>query len=250
MRTARSYAKEAARLHNDGATWSQIVATWAHEQDMSPLAAARLAHGLTQQQVADKWNGLWPDSASPKTYKQISYWETGDRQPSRDSLNKLAQIYQCSAGVLLNGEDHTHLDPAAHGASSVQVLTVAIAVVVRSDSVLLVCRRDEAEGIKWGFPAGFVKPGRDPEHVAVTETLAETGTHCTIRESLGTRLHPTTGVWCSYYLAEHLAGEAENRDPVENAAVTWAPIDRLADFIPAARVYQPILDALGASHAA
>lgn len=48
-----------------------------------------------------------------KSHKQISYWETGERQPGRDSLNKLAFLYRCSAGVLLGGEDYSHLDPAA-----------------------------------------------------------------------------------------------------------------------------------------
>jgi hypothetical protein len=50
-------------------------------------------------------------------------------------------------------------------------------------------------------------------------------------------------------LCNHLAGEPENHDQVENTAVTWAPIERLTDFIPAKHIYPPILDALGAAHA-
>jgi len=250
MRSARSYATEAARLHADGATYGQIVTAWASQHRISPLTAARLAHGLTQQQVADRWNELWPDPERPKNAKSVSYWETGERQPSRDSLNKLALLYRCSAGVLLGGEDYTHLDPAAHhGASSVQLLSVALAVVTRGDQVLLVCRRDNSEGVYWGWPTGVVKPGRDPAHVAVTETLAETGVHCVVRTALGTRIHPKTGALCAYYLCDHLAGEPENRDPVENTAVTWAPVHRLPDFVPIEAVYPPILDVLGAAHA-
>ena len=250
MRSARSYAEEAARLHAEGVTYGQIVATWAGRHRISPLTAARLAHGLTQQQVADRWNKLWPDTNRPKSAKGISYWETGERQPSRDSLNKLAFLYRCSAGVLLGGEDYSHLDPAAHdGASSVQLLSVALGVVVRADHVLMVCRRDNSEGVFWGWPTGVVKPGRDPAHVAVTETLAETGVHCAVRRALGTRIHPKTGALCAYYLCDHLAGEPENRDPVENTAVTWAPVGRLTDFVPAQHVYPPILDALGAARA-
>jgi transcriptional regulator with XRE-family HTH domain len=249
MRSARSYANEASRLHADGATWGEIVSTWGRQHGMSPLAAARVAHGLTQQQVADRWNALWPDPDRPKSHKQISYWETGERQPSRDSLNKLALLYQCSAGVLLGGEDYSHLDPAAHdGASNVQLLCVAIAVVVRSHEVLLVCRRDGSEGIRWGFPTGVVKPGRDPAHVAVSETLSETGVHCVTNAALGTRLHPKTGAMCAYYLCDYLAGEPENGDPVENAAVTWGAVHRIQDFIPLEVIYPPILDALGAAH--
>lgn len=73
MRSARSYADEAARLHADGVTYGQIIATWSRQQGINPLTAARLAHGMTQQQVADRWNELWPDSQRPKSHKQISY---------------------------------------------------------------------------------------------------------------------------------------------------------------------------------
>ncbi|MBT8228275.1 MAG: hypothetical protein HKP61_10405 [Dactylosporangium sp.] len=75
-----------------------------------------MAHGLTQQQVADRWNELWPaaDNNRPVTYKHISYWEawpsTTGRAPSADALNKLARIYACGASDLLDGEDHTGLD--------------------------------------------------------------------------------------------------------------------------------------------
>lgn len=69
-----------------------------------------------------------------------------------------------------------------------------------------VCRRDNTEGVFWGWPTGVVKPGRDPAHVAVTETLAETGVHCAVRSALGTRIHPITGALCAYYLCDHLAG--------------------------------------------
>ncbi len=75
-----------------------------------------------------------------------------------------------------------------------------------------------------------------------------TGVHCATRAALGTRLHPKTGALCAYYLCGHLAGEPANRDPAENAAVTWAPVARLPDFIPTTSVYPPILDALGAAH--
>jgi hypothetical protein len=134
MRSARSYADEAARLRADGVTYGQIIFTWSRQRGISPLTAARLAYGFTQQQVADRWNELWPDPQRPKSHKQISYWETGKRQPGRDSLNKLAFLYCCSAGVLLGGEDYSHLDPAVHdGASSVQLLSVSLAVVVRAE---------------------------------------------------------------------------------------------------------------------
>ncbi|KXK62685.1 hypothetical protein AWW66_07130 [Micromonospora rosaria] len=75
--------------------------------------AYRYAHGLTQQQVADRWNELWPvaDGKAPVTHKNISYWEAwptaSGRRPSLETLNRLARIYRCAASDLVDGEDHT-----------------------------------------------------------------------------------------------------------------------------------------------
>ncbi|WP_405944721.1 NUDIX hydrolase [Streptomyces sp. NBC_00932] len=133
--------------------------------------------------------------------------------------------------------------PESPAPAVAQALRVAIAVVVRHEEVLLVCRRGD-DALSWQFPAGMVKPGAAPETVAVQETHAETGIHCTVREHLGGRLHPVTGVLAEYYLCEHLTGDASNRDPQENVDVTWAPIASLTRFIPADRIYAPVLAAL------
>ena len=126
-----------------------------------------------------------------------------------------------------------------------QALRVAIAIVLRGNDVLLVCRRGDGE-LRWQFPAGMVKPGAAPETVAVQETHGETGVHCTIREKLGERVHPVTGVVAFYYLADHLAGEAANLDPLENVDVAFVPRSTLTRFIPQDQIFPPILDALEA----
>jgi 8-oxo-dGTP diphosphatase len=126
-------------------------------------------------------------------------------------------------------------------------LRVAIAVVTSAaNDVLLVCRRGDAS-LSWQFPAGMVKPGGTIEAVAVQETHAETGVHCTVREPLGSRAHPQTGVLASYVLCDYLAGEAANLDAVENLDVSWVPRSALTRFIPAERIYAPILTALEAA---
>ncbi|WP_053625813.1 NUDIX hydrolase [Streptomyces sp. WM6349] len=130
--------------------------------------------------------------------------------------------------------------------TAVQALRVAIAIVLRGAEVLLVQRRDGGD-LRWQFPAGVVKPGADTAAVAVAETRAETGVHCTVREPLGSRVHPTTGVQANYVLCEHLMGEPANLDPAENAEATFIPIASLTRFIPADRIYRPVLDALGVS---
>ncbi|MFI1964032.1 NUDIX hydrolase [Streptomyces pathocidini] len=126
-----------------------------------------------------------------------------------------------------------------------QALRVAIAVVVRDHKVLLVCRRDDdATGITWQFPAGVIKPGGKAETTTVRETLDETGVHCAVRQHLGNRLHPVTGVLCEYFLCEYLAGEAKNTDTVENIDVMWVPRNAVTRFIPTDTIFPPILAVL------
>lgn len=127
-----------------------------------------------------------------------------------------------------------------------QALRVAIAVVVRGTEVLLVCRRGE-DSLTWQFPAGVIKPSGSPSAVAVQETLAETAVHCSVRKHLGSRVHPVTGVVAEYELCDYLAGDARNVDAVENLDVAWVPIKNVTRFIPADRIYPPILTALEAT---
>jgi 8-oxo-dGTP diphosphatase len=129
------------------------------------------------------------------------------------------------------------------GGVEAQALRVAIALVIREDQVLLVCRRG-SDALTWQFPAGVVKPGASPAVVAVEETHAETGVRCTVRDHLGSRIHPTTGVVAEYLNCDYLMGEATNRDPLENADVAWVPRTALTRFIPEQNIYPPILEAL------
>lgn len=123
-------------------------------------------------------------------------------------------------------------------------LTVAIAVVIDGERVLVVRRRD-GEALSWQFPAGVVKPGASPTSVAVEETLAETGVHCGVIRHLGSRLHPDTKVVCYYLLCRYHAGEARNADPVENAAVIWLNRADLKDVLLIGQVHRPVLEELG-----
>jgi 8-oxo-dGTP pyrophosphatase MutT (NUDIX family) len=136
-------------------------------------------------------------------------------------------------------------DAEVVAAGNAVALTVAISVVMNDAELLLVCRRDaDPSGITWQFPAGIVKPGAAPAMVAIRETLAETGIHCSVRAELGSRVHPLTGVNARYFLCDYLAGAVENRDAVENAGALWVPKEDLVRFIPRERIFAPILSAL------
>lgn len=205
--------------------------------------ALRKALRMTADRFADRLG------VAPRT---VLYWashpETVPRGSIQEALDEVHNRAAPRTRVRYEELCSAH-DPDEVG-DGAQALRVAIAVVVRRGEVLLVRRRDEAAGISWQFPAGIIKPGERGEDVAVRETLAETAVHCSVRERIGSRLHPVTGVVCDYYWAEYLAGEAENCDTVENAGVTWAPRRDLTRFVPRENIYPPVLRMLEETYAA
>jgi tetratricopeptide (TPR) repeat protein len=115
-RTSLSHQQEAEQLRALGWSYRQIAGMLRERYAVNSRVAYRLAHGFTQAEVAQRWNDQWPEPSAPKTAKAISYWEVwpgpGGRTPSLDTLNKLAFLYRCSAGELLDGADFSRLDPA------------------------------------------------------------------------------------------------------------------------------------------
>lgn len=97
---------------------------------------------------------------------------------------------------------------------------VAVTIVQKGSHVLLV-RRIDGETPVWQFPAGQIKPGSDPKEAAKRECMEETGISCHIIEKIGERLHPTTGAYLHYFLADWYQGEEKNGDPQENDQVEW-----------------------------
>ncbi|MFI1852947.1 helix-turn-helix domain-containing protein [Streptomyces sp. NPDC020480] len=106
----------ATELRAAGKTWPEVAAAVRNRYRVNARVAPRLARGLSQRQVAELWNQRWPDD--PKTFKNISTWElwpasTG-HAPSLDTLDRLAQLYECSvADLLADLPNHGHPPPHA-----------------------------------------------------------------------------------------------------------------------------------------
>ena len=210
----------------------EVIDSWNGRRACALQKALR----MTQEQFADRLG---------VSVRTVGKWHAEpDDEPRSDMQQILDTAYE-RASQSVQSRFRLLARPPSQPAVQAQALRVAIAVVVRDSDVLLVCRRGD-DSLSWQFPAGVVKPGRTPAVVAAEETHAETGVRCAVRQHLGTRIHPVTGVVADYQLAEYLMGEATNRDDRENDAVAWVPIADLPRFIPTDRIYPPILAALEA----
>jgi transcriptional regulator with XRE-family HTH domain len=105
MRQAQ--ALQAAQLRSQGRTWTEIAAVFRATYRINPRVALRQAHGWSQPQAAERWTARWPDD--PKTFKNFSYWEQWPSQtghaPSLETLDRLAQLYECRVTDLLSDCD-------------------------------------------------------------------------------------------------------------------------------------------------
>jgi ADP-ribose pyrophosphatase YjhB (NUDIX family) len=117
------------------------------------------------------------------------------------------------------------------------VARVAIGLILHQENVVLVQRRISEGALEWQFPAGFVKPLRDPAQSIRDEVLMETGLTCRVGDLLGERIHPETKMTCVYYQMHLLHGDLMNGDSTENLEVRWVPIDRVFGYIEETRVF-------------
>jgi len=104
-------------LRRQGQTWAQIAARIAVDEHVTMRVAFRLAHGLSQREVAARWCEEFPAETGTASMsdKIVSYWETWPQsgyEPSLKSLKRLARIYQCNVGDLIDNGDFSHLDTA------------------------------------------------------------------------------------------------------------------------------------------
>jgi transcriptional regulator with XRE-family HTH domain len=124
---SRSRRARLAALRGDlrarGWTWTAIAARVQHEEAVTALVAFRLAHGLTQRQVAEAWNRLFQaaDGTGAISDKHVSGWESwpqSGHEPSLRTLKRLARLYACDIADLVEDGRFSHLDDHAPPATA------------------------------------------------------------------------------------------------------------------------------------
>lgn len=116
--------------------------------------------------------------------------------------------------------------------STTEKPAISAAVIVRNHRVLLVKRRVKEGALSWQFPAGGVEPGETPAQAAIREAQEETTLVATELKVLGDRIHPKTGREMHYIACDAPTGFAAVGDEEELAAVAWATLDELAEYVP------------------
>ena len=118
--TRRQVAELRSAMRRRGAMNRQVAAAIAEGFGVTPQAAFRHAAGLSQAEVAERYNQRWPGE-HPKTFKHVSYWEcwqgpgaaatASARAPSYEDLSRLADLYGCLVDDLLLGPCHAAAAP-------------------------------------------------------------------------------------------------------------------------------------------
>jgi hypothetical protein len=123
--TASGLRAQANRWRQQGWSYRRIAGELQRLHHLNARLAFRLAHGWTQEEAARRWNERWSGEGPPKSGKSFSYWETwparGGRAPSPGTLQRLAELYLCRPGDLLDGEDFGARDTGSDAVGPVGV---------------------------------------------------------------------------------------------------------------------------------
>lgn len=101
-------------MRNQGHTTEQIALEMVRQWRFRPRQAWRHAHGLTQEEVATRYNQLLDGGQAPMSGKRISDYETWPAagvKPSIAALSVLATVYGASVSQLVDQQDRDALSP-------------------------------------------------------------------------------------------------------------------------------------------
>lgn len=95
----------------------------------------------------------------------------------------------------------------------------------------MVKRKVQEGRLLWQFPAAMVRKTESLEEKIVRKVYQETNIKTKYLKTLGSRIHPDTGVISVYLVLEYLDGIIENKDEYENEEVCWISLSNYKDYI-------------------
>lgn len=116
---------------------------------------------------------------------------------------------------------------------------VVIAIVVKSQKILLVKRKMKEGDLLWQFPGGGIENNETPIKAIIREVMEETNIECKPLECLGKRIHPHTKKNIEYWSCEYLSGNAQINLDDDLDEVRWVSIDELYSLL-TTDLYNPV----------
>jgi 8-oxo-dGTP diphosphatase len=110
----------------------------------------------------------------------------------------------------------------------VQPYSRGVGVFIITQGKLLLTHRIKGDQVgTWEVVAGHIEEGETPEETAVRETAEETGLTVRLIRKLGVNIDHNHGFEADMFLAEVIAGNAQNLDPRNHSELEWFDLKKL-----------------------
>lgn len=116
---------------------------------------------------------------------------------------------------------------------------IALGIIVKENSVLIVKRKKNEGDLLWQFPGGEVEENETSTQAIIREIKEETGLNCCVLECIGSRIHPYTNREMSYWACKYISGEISIHDDDLNE-VLWVQIQELKKYF-TTEIYDSVL---------
>ncbi len=108
---------------------------------------------------------------------------------------------------------------------------VALGIVVKEASVLLVEKKNPKGSSMWRFPGGKVETGESIESAVVREVEEETGIRCLPMAEIATRTWHSKDMKLRFFICEYISGTAKINEPEIFDNVRWVTPDLAEELI-------------------
>lgn len=122
-------------------------------------------------------------------------------------------------------------------------ITIAVAIVKKDGTILLVRRRQREGSLHWQFPSGSVKQKEEAGRTAERKVFDKTSVVCQVTKLIGKRIHPETEVQAMYFLSTYISGETFLKDTEDLDEVKWVSAQDALRMI-TSNVFPPVREYL------
>lgn len=160
-----------------------------------------------------------------------------------DKLRILNSLDQTGIHPIWDKEDFQEIKPLSIISQEHSIVKIAVAIVHNpKNNKYLIAKRKISEGkFVWGFISKRIRPSIFTKQEIELECLEETNISCNVKRLIGSRIHPITNKYISYYYCEYESGKAIVKDKNELSLVKWMKPKEIIELI-GSQLYRPIFN--------